>query len=369
MSDSRLPYDDNLNIGLLSKVFERKRISNCYKYFWFQAILEMITEEKVRFSFDEVLNQMIEDAWYMVTEYKLRLGPCNTTDNLEEVVKYIFMNSHIPSTAKRGAVVKHLEACDDPHIKKYKKDLIINVPYCMQSPFYSFIKNPGKSKVDEINTQQHLLYYFVLLQDINSVFTINDEWIMYLIRNRGILLDWTRYNLVGYLQDRNPSVPGIMDKITMPENRDLKRVSAYWKTIIEIDPSITEIYEEHLMKDEAISIDHFVPWQYVAHDELWNLHPTTKSINSKKGNQLPIFKDYFEKLSGIEYRAYTICNEFEAAREKFEICLDYHVNSREVRNTLYDTNLAPEEFHDRLRNIIEPVYKSAQMCGFSEWVH
>ncbi len=31
---------------------------------------------------------MIVIAWYMVTEYGLKLGPNNTTDNLEEVVKY-----------------------------------------------------------------------------------------------------------------------------------------------------------------------------------------------------------------------------------------------------------------------------------------
>ena len=28
-----IPFDEKLNIGVLSKVFERKRISNCYKYF------------------------------------------------------------------------------------------------------------------------------------------------------------------------------------------------------------------------------------------------------------------------------------------------------------------------------------------------
>ena len=41
-----IPFDEKLNIGVLSKVFERKRISNCYKYFWFQAILENIVEDK-----------------------------------------------------------------------------------------------------------------------------------------------------------------------------------------------------------------------------------------------------------------------------------------------------------------------------------
>ncbi|MDY5576621.1 MAG: HNH endonuclease domain-containing protein [Lachnospiraceae bacterium] len=40
------------------------------------------------------------------------------------------------------------------------------------------------------------------------------------------------------------------------------------------------------MTENDISIDHFVPWSYVAHDEMWNLNPTTKSINSSKRNNL-----------------------------------------------------------------------------------
>ena len=36
----QLPYSDELNIGYLSKLFENT--SNCYKFFWFQAILEKV---------------------------------------------------------------------------------------------------------------------------------------------------------------------------------------------------------------------------------------------------------------------------------------------------------------------------------------
>lgn len=362
------PYDDNLDIGILSKVFERKRVSNCYKYFWFQAILEKLSEKKTIFTYDEILNQMIEDAWYMVTEYNLRLGPCNTTDNLEEVVKYIYSITNISSTAKSGTIVEYLKNNDDLKIKKYKRDLIVNVPYCMQSPFYSSIKGPTQAKVDEINRQKHLLYYFVSLKGTETKFEINVEWIEYLWRNKDILLAWIKYNLVDYLQDRNPSVPGILDKITKPEKRNLKRVSEYWKIIIEIDPSIQEIYDKNLMKDEAISVDHFVPWQFVAHDELWNLSPTTKSINSSKGNQLPNF-DLFKELSLLEFRAYELCSKYAKAREKFKICLKYHVNSAEVKNSLYKSGLDYPRFNERLLNIIQPVYNSAKMCGFTEWIN
>lgn len=238
----------------------------------------------------------------------------------------------------------------------------------MQSPFYSSIKNPGQSKVYKINEQTHLLYYFVALEGIFSKFEINEEWVDYLIRNRTILLEWVRYNLIGYLQDRNPNVPGIVEKIQKPEKRDLRRVSDYWKTIIEIDPKIKEIYQKVSLKDKPISIDHFVPWQYLSHDELWNLSPTTKNINSMKGNQLPNLYEDFERLAELQHKALMMCNDYEIVRDKFKICLDYHVNSIEIRNSLYQSNMDLQSYKERLYNVIQPVYDSAKMSGFTEWI-
>lgn len=40
-------------------------------------------------------------------------------------------------------------------------------------------------------------------------------------------------------------------------------------------------------KYREISIDHYVTWSFVLHDELWNLIPTFKNINSYKGNNIP----------------------------------------------------------------------------------
>ena len=76
----QLPYSEELNIGYLSRLFDNT--TNCYKFFWFQAILRKLDGVHCRFTFDELINEMIADAWYMVTEYHLRLGPLGITDNL-----------------------------------------------------------------------------------------------------------------------------------------------------------------------------------------------------------------------------------------------------------------------------------------------
>ena len=111
-------------------------------------------------------------------------------------------------------------------------------------------------------------------------------------------------------------VRGIADKISAPQSRDIERVRKYWKLIIDIRPEIRDIYGNIELVDQKISVDHFVPWQYVAHDELWNLHPTTKSINSSKSNNLPVWDRYFSQLSGPEYQSYKLSKENAAAKAR-----------------------------------------------------
>ena len=57
----QLPYSDELNIGFLNRLFDNT--SNCYKFFWFQAILRRVDREHHIFTFEELIDEMIADAW------------------------------------------------------------------------------------------------------------------------------------------------------------------------------------------------------------------------------------------------------------------------------------------------------------------
>lgn len=370
----QLPYSEELNIGYLSRLFDNT--TNCYKFFWFQAILRKLDGQHIRFSFDELINEMIADAWYMVTEYHLRLGPLGITDNLEEVVKYIHKEYNFASSEKREKIIAFLQGTDDKKIKKYKTDLTLNVPYRLQVPFYDEITiersmwNSSKELLTaEINRQKRLMYYFALIAGLGTMIEVDSCWAEYLVKHKEILKAWAQLKLIQYLQNKNPSVPGIADKIEAPVARDIERVRKYWKLIIQIDPSLTDIYGEVGLADESISVDHFVPWQYVAHDELWNLHPTTKSINSSKSNSLPSWRLYFDPLSEIEFRAYELKEQNELVAKEFNKIAPYHLNNQEIRNQLYVDGLDRGSFKQRLERIIRPVYESAQTQGFKEWIY
>ena len=129
---------------------------------------------------------------------------------------------------------------------------------------------------------------------------------------------------------------------------------------------VHEIYGDNLIEKD-ISIDHFVPWSYVAHDEFWNLSPTTRSINSQKSNNLPEWDIYFRKLQELEFKAYQMVWRYPGVHKEFEKCLKEHVNSVDIQHKLYREDIAHQEFSNRLEEIILPVYKAAENMGFDHW--
>lgn len=224
--------------------------------------------------------------------------------------------------------------------------------------------NVGENKlISRINQEKRWMYYFSALNGLATVIKVQEDWANYIQKNQEIIRGWLEYKLIQYLQRRNPNVPGIADKIMPPQERKLEKVKKYWKLILTMEP-VQEIYGGNVLTGKDISIDHFVPWSYVAHDEMWNLTPTTKSINSAKSNKLPDWEDYFDKLVWQEYyKSYELMWKYDVVYEEFNKCAKDHINSDDIRYRVYREGLTYGEFAKELKTI----NKSAQNCGFSNW--
>lgn len=362
-----LPLSDNLDIQHLSRLFDNK--SECYKLFWLQAIVNQIINGKDHFTYEELVDEMITDAWYMVSEYHLNLGP---KDNLEMAVKRVQNISGMKSSEKKEVLLDFLHTCTDKEVRRIKRILIENVPYRLQAPFLEDLKGkswdvPKKDLISRINQEKSLIYYFRLYDGMNTVITIQPKWMDYIVKNQEIIKGWLQYHMIIYLQKRNPSVPGIADKLYPPRERKLDKVKKYWGMLVELQP-VHEIYANIELTKKDLSIDHFVPWSYVAHDEFWNLHPTTRSINSKKSNHLPDWEKYFSSFCMMEYLSYSMLWQNNRLHEEFDKCAREHLNNHEIQQKLYRPGLKKEEFTDRLSEIVLPVYQSAKNSGFSNWV-
>ena len=364
----QLPYSEELEIQYLSRLFDNT--SECYKFFWFQAIVTKLLEGKMEISYNELIDEMVADAWYMVTEYHLNLGP---KDNLEALVKYIRQISGMKSSEKKSVILDYLKKCEDKEVMRMKRVLILNVPYRLQAPFMHSFKGkdwdvPSKRLIEKINQEKRLFYYFTTYNGLQTTVVIQPDWQQYILKNQEIVKGWLQYNIILYLQKRNPSVPGIADKLYPPQERKLEKVKKYWKLILTLHP-IQEIYSEVELDGKDISIDHFVPWSYVAHDEFWNLHPTTKGINSSKSNNLPDWKIYFPRLCQLEFLSYTMMWQHDSVHMEFEKCAREHLNNDDVKMRVYRVGLSLAEFSTSLEEVILPVYQSAKNCGFKNWIY
>ncbi len=363
----QLPFSDTLNISCFSRLFDNK--SECYKLFWFQAIARKIKEGEKILSFETLIDEMITDAWYMVAEYHLNLGP---NDALEKVVHRLYQISHMKSSEKKEHILAYLKDCEDREVTVLKRTLSQNVPYRLQAPLMASMKGKewarsGKKLVERINQEKDLMYYFREFSGLKTQICIQKEWAEYIEWNYEIIEGWIQLNLIHYLQRRNPSVPGIVDKLYPPKERNLEKVKRYWKKVLAIKP-FHEIYGGLCLNPNQISIDHFVPWSYVAHDEFWNLTPTTRQINSSKSNNLPDWNRYFPVLSKIEYASYEMMWQYSQVHDAFEQCVGDHLNNDEIRQKLYRKGLSETEFSNQLENVLLPVYQSAKNMGYPNWI-
>ena len=364
MVRTELPESNRLNVTGLSCLFNN--MSESYKIFWFRSLFDAVKEGKREVTFDELINHMIVDAWYMVSEYKLSLGP---SDNLERLILHLHQLTRLKPSEKQSVIETVLRSLNDPDYKRMKGELIKFVPYRLQAPLMPDMRGKEwdvstRALAQKINSKQHLIYYFDEYNGMNTRIVIQDDWFEYLHSNQSIIEGWIEYNMIDYLQRRNPSVPGIINKLYPPEKRQLEDIKKLWKACVMIHP-IDEIYlGQRLDTNSRLSIDHFIPWSYVAHDELWNLHPTTVSINSSKSNFLPDWDSYFDSFSHMEYTLYSMAHQYETVRSEYVKCLKKHVNDTSVMNSLYADGLSEPEFLTRLDNIIHPVYTAAQNQGF-----
>lgn len=358
-----------LNIEYLGRLFDNT--SECYKFFWFKAILSKVCEGKTELSYETLVDEMIADAWYMVTEYHLNLGPKDTLEAIVNEIKE--KNPSLTSSMEKSKLLKVIKDIEDKDIIKKKRTLTNCVPYRLQAPFMVDVKGDvwrkgERNLIEEINKEKRLIYYFSEFNGLSTVITVDKDWVEFIKDNQEIIRGWLKYNMIQYLQRRNPAVPGIADKLEPPQSRKLNDIITYWRMILAVQP-VREIYSDTLLTAGDISIDHFVPWSYVAHDELWNLSPTTQSINSSKSNNLPNWDTYFNKLVKLEYQSYKLIWEKDMIHKEFEKVAKNHVNSDDVWYRLYRENVELNEFAGELQTVLLPVYKSAERCGFRDWIY
>ena len=135
----QLPYSEELNIEYLGRLFDST--SECYKFFWFDALITKVIDGKNEIDYEEMVDEMIAEAWYMVTEYHLNLGPRDTLEGLIDLIKA--KNPQLKSCEKKSTILEFLKNTDDSEIISKKKNFNTECSVSSAGTFYG--KYKGKN--------------------------------------------------------------------------------------------------------------------------------------------------------------------------------------------------------------------------------
>ena len=98
---------------------------------------------------------------------------------------------------------------------------------------------------------------------------------------------FTCRNFADFLQTRNTAVTGLVKKFELPESRiSLESQRKFWAPFLASSHLAKDIFGNQLDPNN-FALDHFLPWTFVVHNQIWNLTPMDRSLNSSKRDQIP----------------------------------------------------------------------------------
>lgn len=386
----KIVYENNLDTDKFARMFNNKAQS--YKFYWFEAILNLTKNTDKNLTFEEIIDEMICEAWHTVTHYHLRLGPSvngNAENFLEHAINTVNGKitdlSQNPSREELKAAIKLCEK----ELKQDKARLADYVPYKLLTPFFDvegmeegllYIKKDQHSRLiaymEKLSGDENLFYTILDGVGLQKRIKMNPYWRKLLIKNFPVIQSWIQYSKAQFLQDRNPGVPGIIYKIC-PENvelRKLDQVRTLWRATVEVTGQpIKEIYTGEEIPLATLSIDHFVPRSYISNDELWNLIPMSKNLNSRKNNRLPSWNEFFKPFARYQFYLYSLIFPLDLEKKSqilidcFEKCRKNNVNAIWASESLYIPGNSDIQFINILNHNLRPIYESARLQGYDTW--
>lgn len=355
--------------------------TQCYKFYWLDAILTLIPATENEIPFNSIFDEMIYAAWHSVTKYHLRLGPAikgASANLLEQAVRIVESDPELVQSPSKEQILNAIRR-RDKDLKGIKERLTRNVPYRLLSSFMSEIGGNDKiwdqkkrliAYIEALSIEANLPYTIVDGSGIQKRIRINSFWKQLILDNYTVIRSWIQMKKVRFLQDRNPGVPGIIYKLGMDEERSRKLNYArkLWKRVEEISGKpLIDIYINEVLSNTGFDLDHFVPWSYIANDELWNLIPMNGRLNSKKNDKLPAWNPYFSRFANTQYYLYTMIFSNMQIRSSFEKCRRDNLNSIWASEELFVEGNTEEQFKNLLEHNLRPIYESAKIQGFKVW--
>ncbi len=371
-------YYNMLDIEAFSLMM--KDPSYCYKFYWLEAIVQLISEGIRETTFDAVIDEMICNAWYSVREFHIHLSGMmadgQIRDGLERAILKLTKLTDLSANASKIEIKNAIKE-QNSELKVFKEQLTHMVPYRALAGFFNRSDEAAswESKrrmiayIERINRDVVLLPYVLGPESkLEKKVHFQDAWVKMIQDQTVPILGWIQYEKVKWLQNNNPEVPGLIYKLApMDEKmRRLNHVRRLWKEIL-LTSEIRDVFTDEPVNQKPYDVDHFIPWSFVMNDELWNLMPIDSSLNSSKSNRLPKWDPFFNRFARNQYVMYSLIHEQEGIRKLYEACYRDNLHSIWAGQELYRKGNSQEKFYHILEKNMQPIYDSARRQGYEIW--
>ena len=369
-------YSNQLDIAGFFQML--KDPSACYKFYWLEALVKLVTEGREQATFSEIADEMIASAWYSVVEFRIHLSGFVTgevRDALERTVWRLKEASGLPSRASsleiKQALLEHAAA-----VRAGKIQLTSMVPYRALAGFlgkgspvpWEAPRRFAEFALRHSREQGTLPYVFGTGSSLEREVRFHPDWAELIRDNAAAILGWIQFEKLRWLQGINIDVPNLVFKLAPPDEgmRKLVRVRKLWDGML-AQCQVQDVFKGSPISREAYDVDHFVPWSFVMHDEIWNLMPMDSSLNAAKSNRLPPWEPFFRRFAANQHLLYSQIYASPALGELFRLCRKDNLHAIWAIEDLYRPGNSRELFFGILENHLKPVYEAARRQGYEEW--
>jgi hypothetical protein len=365
---SSLPYSSKLDIAALSRLFANTTTS--YKYVFFISYLDILRRRgfnaREPIGFREMTIEMLATSWYPHNYFRLSFG---LQDKITAKLDSLRLTVNEPILNFRDIDKKLLREALSR--QKLDNSLMHYVPFRILRPFFEDeLRGQSDYRIDsaiarlamETYKERKPLYRFNASQDH---LIPHPAWVAYFETHFPVIKGWAAWNWLQYMQKCNQAVPAISSKLFPPQGRDsLKAQVEYWKTAIR-HGDLKCIYSGESLRPEKVSLDHYLPWSFVAHDQLWNLIPTLPEVNSSKSDHLPA-SVYFDSFVRLQHQGLVITNK-RIEEQKWDKYIEPFVADLKISDKLDLLDL--HKLRRAYDAILLPMLKLAKTLGFSSNWH
>ena len=378
MYKMQLPESKTIETSKIAGIF--LNVTNSYKYYFFIAILYILQKRACsdqtlalkgcKIEAKEIASTMLGLAWHAKTVYNLNFGKQDTLSAKIDILKVTLdIKEHLSSQA----VIEQIRGSKDlPAIKKLLKDLLKYVPVKFLSPWTGSRKDTGPENLEIGRLSCSPIInapYRLNLNDGGTIclsIELYAHYCEYFLTNYPILMDFSYYNLAQYLQRLNLCTPNLLQKIIYQKDRDsMTAQRAIFTRFMQYHKSLQCIYTQKTLDINNFALDHFMPWSFVAHNQIWNLIPVEQSINSIKSNRIPNLDLYLKDFAKVHH---ALIKDFED--HKFKGLNTANLETMKSYNTLgYSSKelslMDDRSFYDTMFSVMKPLSVQALYSGFN----